>query len=359
MSRLAALAAPLAPALLLALFAGWSGSFHGAAEWPAGPTGQALLLVGALFGVGALADPLRLGPAGRWLLWAAVTAVAASATRLPGAAGRESRTGAAAGAAAPSGCARSFAFAGAVATRSRAGRMGPGGGRRRRFGRCWRARSRLGRAPRCRSVTTICWLPSSPSRCHRRGGPGAPRAAALDLGGRPRSRGWVALAATRSWLGALAAVATAMAVARAVPRARRLAAGVALMGLGLLVPRLESMFLGADASAAARSVYARAGWSAAGRASRARLGTGLDAVDARRADVAPAWSQSGGRGGRLRCTPRPSSSATKSAFPAALLVGATGLLFAWRRHREMRVDARRSRTRSWPNVVFSVWRPAR
>ena len=61
---------PLLPALLLACFAFWSGTFPGAATFPAGPVGQALVLAAALFGAASWRDPLRLGPAGRWLVGA-------------------------------------------------------------------------------------------------------------------------------------------------------------------------------------------------------------------------------------------------------------------------------------------------
>ena len=66
---------PLLPAFLLACFAFWSGTFPGAAAFPAGPVGQGLVLAAALLAAAAWRDPLGLGRAGRWLAAALVVAV--------------------------------------------------------------------------------------------------------------------------------------------------------------------------------------------------------------------------------------------------------------------------------------------
>ena len=69
---------PLLPALLLACFAFWCGTFPGGAAFPAGPAGQGLVLAAALLGAAGWRDPLGLGRAGRWLVLALLAAVALS-----------------------------------------------------------------------------------------------------------------------------------------------------------------------------------------------------------------------------------------------------------------------------------------
>ncbi|HYX24110.1 MAG TPA: O-antigen ligase family protein, partial [Thermoanaerobaculia bacterium] len=75
--------AGLVPALLLALFGAWAGTFASGAAAPAGAV-AAVALLGTLFWIGApWRDPLRLGSAGRLLPAALWIAVAASAWASP------------------------------------------------------------------------------------------------------------------------------------------------------------------------------------------------------------------------------------------------------------------------------------
>ena len=92
------------------------------------------------------------------------------------------------------------------------------------------------------------------------------------LAGAALLAGGGALAATRS-LSALAAVGVVLLVAAArLGRARHLAAGVALLGAGLGVPRIQAILAGGDSSWAARRVYAEA--AVAGAFERPLLGWG-------------------------------------------------------------------------------------
>jgi O-Antigen ligase len=69
---------PLVPALLLALFAAWSGSFEGGASFSGAASGQLALLAAVAWARPGLRDPLALGRAGRLLLLALLAAVAGS-----------------------------------------------------------------------------------------------------------------------------------------------------------------------------------------------------------------------------------------------------------------------------------------
>jgi hypothetical protein len=58
----------LLPAVLVAILTFWSGDFSGAATATGALTTQTALLGFCLLGIREISDPLRLGPAGRWLL---------------------------------------------------------------------------------------------------------------------------------------------------------------------------------------------------------------------------------------------------------------------------------------------------
>jgi hypothetical protein len=72
-----------------------------------------------------------------------------------------------------------------------------------------------------------------------------------------------ALAATRTLVGLLALGAAAWVASRRAGRARELLLGVALLALGLAVPRLAATVSGDDAAATVRADEARAAWSGA------------------------------------------------------------------------------------------------
>ena len=248
----------LIPPLLLALFACWSGTFAASGSWPAGPAGQAFLLAAGLLGAASWADPLRLGRSGRWLGWALLAAIAGSwaASPVP----RAGRVGAVL-------LPLVLLLPGAIAA-------------------CWRDRARrdLG-LPLWTLVVAGVAAWSLVAQLQQ----GTPRAA-MPLGHHNllaawlvvalppaalllRSAGWrrwlgagsvllasAALLACRSLAGGLAFAALAGAAAWTLPRARRLLLGLVLIGLGLLVPRIERILSGEDASVAARTIYWRAGW---------------------------------------------------------------------------------------------------
>jgi hypothetical protein len=69
----------LLPALLVALFACWSGTFHGGASWSGALAGDLAVVAFALGAASRLRDPLRLGRGAELLLWAFVITLAASA----------------------------------------------------------------------------------------------------------------------------------------------------------------------------------------------------------------------------------------------------------------------------------------
>ncbi len=265
---------PFLPAILLACFAFWSGTFPGAAAFPAGPAGQALVLGAALLGAAAWRDPLGLGRAGRWLVGALIAAVALSlwASPVP-----------------------------------RAGRVGlcllPAYLLLAPFvARCWSTarRRELGVAAWSAVVAaTAIWaiveqLRQSTSRAAMPLGHHNLLAAFLVIAlplvvPALRRRGWtrglavlallagvVALVETRSFLGGAALALLALAGAARFERARHLVLGLALLGGALLVPRGAAIARGEDSSASARQVYLRAGW--AGARERPVLGWGPGAT---------------------------------------------------------------------------------
>lgn len=264
----------LLPAALLAAFAFACGTFSGGAAWPWGAAGQAALLAAAVAGLGAAGDPLRLGRAGRWLAPALLAALAASVALSP-----VPRAGRAALALLP-------AF---VLTAAAAARVLEREETRRRALAAWSAvvaavgatgladalGSRTHRAalPLGHHNLLGAWLvialPLALLSLRERGAPRWLAAAALALGGG-------ALAATRSLTALAAAAILALLAGARLGRARRLAVGVALLAAGLAVPRLQAILAGADASWAARRVYAEA--AVAGAAARPLAGWGPGAT---------------------------------------------------------------------------------
>jgi hypothetical protein len=240
--------------------AGFTGGFATAARFPHAWIGYLALLLTALAGASALADPLRLGGA-RWLLWALLAGVAASTVvsevpragrvgvvllpailLLPEAIARLLRDAAA----------RRLAILGwGVAT--------AGIGAWALIDMAWREGSRAAAPLGHHNLLAACLAMSLPIAAigWRERGLGRAVAAAAVLSGVG------ALAATRSLTGLLALGAAAWIGARRAGRARELLAGVALLGLGLAVPRLETIVRGADPSASARAVYLHGAWSGA------------------------------------------------------------------------------------------------
>ncbi len=320
----------LIPPLLLALFACWSGTFAASGSWPAGPAGQAFLLAAGLLGAASWADPLRLGRSGRWLGWALLAAIAGSwaASPVP----RAGRVGAVL-------LPLVLLLPGAIAA-------------------CWRDRARrdLG-LPLWTLVVAGVAAWSLVAQLQQ----GTPRAA-MPLGHHNllaawlvvalppaalllRSAGWrrwlgagsvllasAALLACRSLAGGLAFAALAGAAAWTLPRARRLLLGLVLIGLGLLVPRIERILSGEDASVAARTIYWRAGWN--GWLERPMTGWGPGATPwtlALHLEPAPGVSPPGEVVGELHSLYL--SLLYETGAPATLLGLATVGLFALRRWR--------------------------
>ena len=249
---------PLLPALLLACFAFWSGTFPGAAAFPAGPVGQGLVLAAAIVGAASWRDPLRLGPAGRWLAAALVAAVALSLVVSPVA--RAGRVGALllpAYLLLPSFVARCWstdrrrevglaawsAVVGATAIWAVAQEVQHSSSR---------TAMPLGHHNLLAAFLVIA-LPLTMPALRRRG---AGRWLALVA----VVASVVALVETRSFVGGAALALLALAGAARFERARHLVCGLALLGLALLVPRAVAIARGDDSSASAREVYLRAGW---------------------------------------------------------------------------------------------------
>ncbi|MCB9378434.1 MAG: O-antigen ligase family protein [Holophagales bacterium] len=335
MNDLQARVAPLAPGFLLLLFAGWCGTFQGAASWPEGAIGRFVLLAAAALAVG-IGDPLRLGRSGRWVLWAAVATAFASAWASP--VPRAARTAVALLPALlllPSAVARAFegersrrlALAGcslATAAIAVAALV------LRPLELDARAAMPLGHHNLLAAFLVIA-LPLVAAGLAERGLGRALAVVALATGG-------IALLATRSWLGWLAGSATLLAIARVRPRSRKVLAGALLLAWGLLVPRLDAMLRGVDVSAAARSVYARAGW--AGIVARPWLGWGTGATPwtlAERLEPRPGVNPPGEVVGTLH------SSALELAYeiglPGALLAAAAVVLFGARTLRASRAGS--------------------
>lgn len=260
----------LLPALLLACFAFWSGTFPGAAAFPAGPVGQGLVLVAALLGARSWRDPLRLGMAGRWLVGAFLATVALSLFASP--VSRAGRVGALllpAYLLLPPFVARCWSTA-----------------RRREVGLvAWSAvvaatavwalieqvRQSTSRAAmplghhNLLAACLVITLPLAALALRRRG---AGRFVALVA----VVAAVVALAETRSFLAGAVLALLALAGAARFARARQLVLGLAFVAIAVLVPRAAAIARGEDSSSSARLVYVRAGWE--GAKERAVVGWG-------------------------------------------------------------------------------------
>ncbi len=246
----------LAPALLLALFGFWCGTFRGAAAWPQAALGPAVLLLVALAGARSAVDPLGLGRAGRLLPWAAFAAALASWSASPvPRAGRVGLMLAPALLWAVPALARAWSTASrrdlgiaawaasvaAVAGTALGQQVATSG---------HRAALPLGHHNLLAAFLVIT-LPVAALAWRRPGLSRVLAVAAVILG-------VAAVLASRSWLGLLALAAILLVASRRLPRLRRLVAGLALLALAALVPRAERMLAGADLSASGRWVYARA-----------------------------------------------------------------------------------------------------
>lgn len=332
----------LLPALLLLLFAVWCGSFQGAAEWPAGALGRGALLGVALFAAGALRDPLALGAAGRWIPAAALVAAAGSwlASPVP-------RAGRTALFLLPVFLLLPAAIARAVAGNG----LWPDARRRQLALGAWsvavavvalwalavrpagleaRAAMPLGHHNLLAALLALALPPAAWGLAK----PGWSRATAFVA----LATGLPALALTRSWLGGLAGLATAAAVALALPRARRLIAGAALVVLGLSLPRFESMMRGLDSSGAARAVYAAAG--IAGIRERPLVGWGPGATPwtlAEHLEPRPGVNPPGEAVGTLHSTAL--ELGYELGLPGATLAVLSALLFLARRASALRAAA--------------------
>jgi hypothetical protein len=71
------------PGLLVGLFAIWSGTFHGGAQWSGALAGDVAVVVFALAAAPRVRDPLQLGRGAEVLLWALMAAIAASVVASP------------------------------------------------------------------------------------------------------------------------------------------------------------------------------------------------------------------------------------------------------------------------------------
>ena len=265
---------PLLPALLPALLIGafglgW-GTFHGAAAWPGAAWAQGLALLAALGGLAAAADPLRLGGSGRWLPVALLLAVAGSLAVSP--VPRAGLVGLAllpAYLLLPAAVARALegerarrlataALAGAVAAVALVALVtwarSPGS----------RAALPLGHHNLLGAFLVVTLPPALVALRH----PGLPRL----LGALAGAAGGAALVATRSLSAGVAAAVVALLVAPRLGRARQFVAGLALLGLGVAVPRLAGIVSGRDVSGLARLGYAEA--ALAGTWQRPALGWG-------------------------------------------------------------------------------------
>jgi putative inorganic carbon (HCO3(-)) transporter len=267
------------PALLLALFALWSGTFAGGAGAWAAIAGHAALLSTALLAADDALDPLRLGRAGRLLPAALWIAVLASALASPVArAGRVGVVLLPAFLLVPAAVARCLrdeaarrrggralvVLLGGVAVYALADLVARGGAR---------AAMPLGHH-NLLAAWLVTLLPLALPALRR---PGPWRWAATAAG----VLGVAAVIASRSLLAAVAlGVEAGLALwwmgARRRPRAWAAAALLAGGVLALQAPRLAGLLGGGDLSARARLVYLEAGWR--GFAARPLLGWGPGAA---------------------------------------------------------------------------------
>jgi len=321
----------LLPALLLAAFAFACGSFPGAASWPAGPLGQALLLLAALAAGAEAVDPLRLGPAGRWLPLALLVAVAGSLLASPvPRAGRTALALLPAFLLLPAAVARAFESAAgkriALALWSAAvAAVGLAGLVEAARSGAQRAAAPLGHH-NLLGAFLVTALPVALLSLRARGPERALAALALAAGGG-------ALVATRSLSALAAAVVVAAVAAPRLGRARHLVAGLALLAAGLAVPRAAEVLMGRDPSLAARRVYGEA--AIAGFAERPLLGWGPGATPWRLAGFVrpvPGVNPPGELVGEAHSLPL--GLLFELGATGALLAAGGALLFALRRARE-------------------------
>ncbi len=313
---------PFGPALavlLVGLFAFWCGTLPGGAAWPGAAVAAAAVLVLALGGLAEAADPLRLGRAGRLLTLAFAIAVAGSVLASPvPRAGRTALALLPAFLLLPAAFARAFegerrrrlalgAWSAVVAAVALAGIVGvlrfPGTNAALPLGH----HNLLG-------AFLVVMLPVAALSLRARG-PQRVLAALATLSA------LTALALTRSLGAALAAAVVALVAPRllgpAFGRARHLVAGLALLALGLAVPRVAALLRGTDPSGAARRVYAEA--AVAGWAERPIVGWGAGSVPWRLAEFlrpAPGVNPPGELVGQAHSLP----------LSLAFELGATGLL---------------------------------
>jgi len=260
----------IAPALLLALFAFAAGTLPGGARFLPAAAGAAALLAATLFGAREFLDPLRLGRAGRVLLWASGVAVLASLAASPvPRAGFEIALLLPALAVLPAAVARCLgtqarrrtaitavaALVAAVAIDGLVEKVAQGSDR---------AAMPLGHHVPFAAFLVL----TAPVAALALRGPALSR----FLGGLALVATVAALVVARSWLAGTAAAIEMLLAARLLPRVRQLAWGLAFLGAALLVPRAERLLRGGDPSFAARAVYVRA--ALAGAAARPVLGWG-------------------------------------------------------------------------------------
>ena len=262
------------PGALLVLFAFWCGSFPGGATATGAAGGMVLLLGAALAAAPAWGDPLRLGRLGRFVPAFLFIVVAASlwVSSVPRA-GRVALLMLPAWLLLPAFVARCWRgengrraapLSAAIALVAVAGWALFELGRRADAWRWERAAMPLGHHNLLAAFLVIL-VPLAAVGLRRRG---APRALAFVA----VAAALVALLATRSFLhlGILAAMADVLSFR--FERARDFVLGLALVGIAMLLPRAAAMLAGADSSAAARAVYARAAWD--GFLARPLLGWG-------------------------------------------------------------------------------------
>ena len=332
---------PHLPAVLLALFAFWSGTLPGAASFPAGAAGQGLVLVFALLAAPTWRDPWRLGGAARFLPWALVVAVAASLLASP-----VPRAGRIALALLPAFLLLPAAFA----------RSWPDRRSRERgalslslvvlgvalFALVDRYRAGIDRAAmplghhNLLAAFLVILLPVVALGLRS---VGARRWCSLAT----ISISLAALAATRSFLAAAALAVVALIFSARRARARQLLTGLALLTLAFLVPRAESMLRGVDSSSRARSVYWRAAWE--GFRERPVTGWGPGSTPWTLAETAhplPGISPAGEIVGQSHSLPL--ELLRELGLPGFLLLVALLALFLWRRWRERAIAVDRAWT---------------
>ncbi|HVS00596.1 MAG TPA: O-antigen ligase family protein [Thermoanaerobaculia bacterium] len=321
------------PALLLALFGLWCGTFEQGATFP-GWTAACAALLGTLLWAGAdWQDPLRLGAAGRFLPPALWIAVAASGWASP--VGRAGKVGILL-------LPALLLLPGVVA-------------------RCWRPRT----APGLRAVAAVVAAASLWALIDAgvRGGraamplghhnllatwlvillplavmPVRDRGAWRVLGWSAGALGVAAVLASRSLLGTAALVVEAglaLGAVRRWRRVRRVMIPIVLAGIALQAPRLARVLEGEDPSAHTRAIYYEAAWE--GLRARPLLGWGPGSTAWTAAaffDPVPGARPAREVVGELHSLPL--HLAYETGWTGLLLALATVALFVWRRLRELR-----------------------